>query len=186
MRRLVWWLALLAIAVGAHEATIYATPDVLMSGVMKRLSRSEGWNHMLHAARATEQQRVVVMPSPDLLYSICPYDLAKGPLRFTAPLPADTPWSLSAYDAHTDNYFVVDDQTLGAQQADVVFTAAGQAFAARPGERVVQSPTTHGLLLVRTVISKEARASELDAIRRKAECSTITAGPSTERASPGS
>ncbi len=31
----------------------------------------------------------VVMPSPDLLYSIIGFDLSKGPLHIIAPIPPD-------------------------------------------------------------------------------------------------
>ena len=173
MKRLWMGLGLLLVALAAHQATIVLTPDLLMRGAMKRLARIGGMNQLSFPKQATETERVIVMPSPDLLYSICPYDLSQGPLLFDATLPPDTLWSLSAFDARTNNYFVVDDRQLGTAQPSIVFALASQPVDEVPGRRIVQSPSARGLLLVRTVVDRDERVAELDQWRRKAHCAPL-------------
>lgn len=170
----VWKLLGLAlVAIAAHQATIALTPDLLMRGAMRRLAAIGGLNQLSFPKPATETERVIVMPSPDLLYSVCPYDLSAGPLLFEAELPPQTLWSLSAYDARTDNYFVLDDRNAGTAQPRIVFALDTQTPPAAADRRIVRSPSARGLLLVRTVVDRESRLAELDQWRRKARCTPL-------------
>jgi len=170
-----WIIGLLLLAAAAHEATIALLPRVMMWGLTRRLDRLGGTGRILHAPRADERQRQVVMPSPDLLYSYCLYDLAQGPLRVHAEIPADALWSLSAYDASTDNFFTIDDRDAGGGSVDLVLTPDGRADPAfAPGIRVLRSPSRRGILLFRTLVDQDARMAALDAARRRASCEVLT------------
>ena len=175
-RTAAWLLAGLLLAGAVHEATILATPRLLMWAVMQRLASLGGIGHMVHAPRADESRRQVVMPSPDLLYSYCVYDLAVGPLRVHAEVPANTYWSLSAYDARTDNFYAVNDRDAGAAEVDVLLLPADDnmpAPAVAAGVRVVRSPSRRGLLLLRTLVDRDERVTELDSARRRASCEVL-------------
>jgi uncharacterized membrane protein len=170
-------LVFLLLAAFAYEATILATPRLLMAYAMHRVTAGVGLNHILHAPRADENARAIVMPSPDLLYSACAYDLAAGPLRVHAPIPRETYWSLAAYDARTDNYFTIDDRTAEADAVDLVLVADDVPLpAAASGTRVVRAPGNKGLVLLRTLVDRDERASELDGARRQASCAALPAG----------
>jgi len=158
----------LAIAAAVHVASVVYLPDLIMMRTMAKLAGAGGVNTMQHGARATQASRAVVRPSPDLLYSTCVYDLDKagGRLRVHADGMPRTYWSVSAFDARTDNFYVLDDRHAQGGAFDV--TLAGPQAAAHAGD--IRSPTARGIVLVRTLIENEARLAAVDAARRGAQC----------------
>lgn len=166
--RLLPWVALtLVIAVIVHGATLVALPHFIMSQAMSKMGAI---NTIHHGRRVDETSRGVVRPSPDLLYSSCPYDLSAGPLRVHAPVPPGTYWSVSAFDADTDNYFVRNDRQSGGV---VDFYVVHGAAALPPGATTILSPTRRGLLLFRTLINDGSHFASIDAARRLATCATV-------------
>ena len=170
-RAIPWALAAIVLGVGLHVALIYALPHLVMMRVMDRLGAV---NTIHHAARVDATSRAIVRPSPDLLYSDCPYDLSKGALRVTATVPPDTYWSVSAFDSKTDNFFVLDDRNVNGT-VDFVLIAKGM-IANAGALPVVISPTKHGVLLFRTLIDDEKHFATLDKTRRDARCGGFTKG----------
>lgn len=168
-----WIAAILAIAVLAHFATLHVLPRFVMRRALAEMGAP---NTMQFARRADETSRRVVRPSPDLLYSACPYDLSKGPLEVKARIPHSTYWSVSAFDASTVNYFVRDNVQIEDDAVEIVILPPGQALAPAGGaanRMVVFSPTEKGMVLIRLLINDEARLAELDSIRHDASCATV-------------
>ena len=83
---------------------------------------------MRFGRRPDENSRGVVRPSPDLLYSACPFDLSKGPLKITAHVPHSTYWSVSGFDAATNNFFVRDDQQIAGDSIEIIALRPGMAL----------------------------------------------------------
>jgi uncharacterized membrane protein len=170
-RAIPWILAAIVLGAGLHVALIYALPHLVMMRAMTQLGTV---NTIHHTARADATARTIVRPSPDLLYSDCPYDLSKGALRITAAVPPNTYWSVSAFDSKTDNFFMLDDRNVNGA-VDFVLIAKGM-IANAGALPVVISPTKHGVLLFRTLIDDETHFAALDKIRRQARCSAFTKG----------
>jgi uncharacterized membrane protein len=170
MRRAIpWVLATIVLGVVLHVALVFALPHLIMMRAMERLGAA---NTIHHGARVDASSRAVVRPSPDLLYSACPYDLSHGALRVTAPVPASTYWSVSAFDSQTNNFFVLDDrEAKGA--ADFILAAKPMKAGAL---QVIVSPTEHGVLLFRTLIDNDAHFATLNAARLRARCTPFTRG----------
>ncbi|HET9752176.1 MAG TPA: DUF1254 domain-containing protein, partial [Myxococcales bacterium] len=103
-----------------HVAAIQALPRLIVRVVRHRLEGQVGMNRILHAPLPDSAWRTVVMPSPDLLYSACAYDVSDRPLLVTAEVPEGY-WSVSAFADDTDNFFVENDRTVGRRQMRVVF-----------------------------------------------------------------
>jgi uncharacterized membrane protein len=160
------------VATMAYEGAILMAPRVAMAIAMSRMEKlGGGVNRIAHDSRIDETSHKVVLPSPDLLYSICSYDLGPGPLRVTAEIPAGTYWSLSAYDTNTDNYYSINDLRAAAPAIDLLLAQTGQAIPANlQNLPVIHAPGRRGLLLFRTLIDSEAHFAGLDAMRRKASC----------------
>ncbi len=173
------WAILAAIALGtgvlAYFVTLACVPHLVMDRVM---ANAGGVNAMHHAPRATAASHGVVRPSPDLLYSICPFDLSAGPLRVRSPVPDGTYWSVSAYDSATDNFFTLNDRQAGNSMVDFLIVAGDKAPPRIENLKTVRAPTQTGVVLIRTLISSEKRLPYLDAIRREASCGTFHASPS--------
>lgn len=135
----------LIIALIAHFAFVFAVPRVLMNVAFERLSTG-GANTWHSADRVTPLSRTIVRPSPDFAYSACAYDLADGPLRLRVN-PWHAYWSLSLYAGNSDNYFVIDDRE--ARSGTEIVLVQRRRDAPEDAARIVQSPTTRGVALIR-------------------------------------
>ena len=170
---ILWCAVVLAVAAIVHAATLREMPRFIMA---RSVSRMGPPNVMHFPQRPDENSRVVVRPSPDLLYSICPFNLSKGPLRVTARVPHDTYWSVAAFDPDTNNFFVRDDRQIAGDEIEIVALRPGMIPPPVGGatERIfVFAPSETGVFLFRLLINDESRLAERDAIRRLASCGTI-------------
>jgi uncharacterized membrane protein len=174
-----WWkwiAATLAVAVVAHVASVMFLPRAIMLRTMAGITRAaHGPNHLVFGNRPTAANRGVVRPSPDLLYSSCVFDLerAGGAVRVRARGMPRTYWSVSAFDADTNNFFVVNDRKAG-DHVDVLIVAPGYGGSSTLPK--VESPTRRGIVLFRTLIDDDKRLKEIDAARRHASCDAYQAG----------
>lgn len=164
MRWLPWILATLVVAMAVHVGSVWVLPHVVMS---RALAQMGAVNAIHFGRRADASARGVVRPSPDLLYSSCPFDLSRGPLRVRAPVPRGSYWSVSLFDAWTNNFYVLNDRQA---HGWVDFILVGPHQDKQPLGHVVRAPTEHGLVLFRTLIDDENNFAALDAARRQATC----------------
>ena len=171
-----WIAATLLVAAIVHIATVYFLPRLIMLRTVAGISRQAAANTILHAPRPNANSRGVVRPSPDILYSICVYDLnaAGGAIRVSTHDMPDTYWSVSLFDVDTNNFYALNDRQTKAGAADFVLTASG-APAGNAGLPVVVPPTNRGIVLFRTLINDDSRIAEIDAKRRFAACRPYTA-----------
>jgi uncharacterized membrane protein len=166
-----WIAATLAVAFVVHFGSMMLLPHLVMNRALAQMGAA---NTIHHGRRADATSHGVVRPSPDLLYSSCPFDLSKGPVRVRAPIPPNTYWSVSAFDDATDNFFVENDRQ--AKDSMVDFILVGPHRGKQPVGRIVRSPSERGLILFRTLIADEKNFAALDAGRRQATCGTVRNG----------
>jgi uncharacterized membrane protein len=171
MKTIRFILSVLVIAAITHGALLYLGPSLIMSTAMGRMSAAAGGvNAILHAPRPTAANDSIVRSSPDLLYSVCVYDVSEKPLRIKGDVPPGTYWSASFYDMNTNNYRVINDAQVPSGAFVLVLSKPGAAPLESAGAEALASPTTRGLILFRTLVSSDARQSELDAARRETDC----------------
>lgn len=152
----------------AWQVTLAMTPRALMSLAVARVARGGGYNHFFHAPIVTAASRAIVRPSPDLLYSSCPFDLADAPLLIDVA-PIDAPyWSLSVFDRHTDTAFVGNNVASGNRPLRIAVARLGQAVP--PGYRIVTVDGNRGIALLRILIDREAPIDAIDRQRRATRC----------------
>lgn len=166
-------LAFIAIAAAANLATVIALPWVINAIVLHKVAGLGGENVALPAPRATADARTVVRPSPDLLYTACVFDLSHGPLHITAPVQ-DSYVSVAGFAADTRNFFAVNDSQLapvadGAKRFDLVI-ARDESVAVPGGARRIVSPSTRGLILFRSLISREEDLPRLREFQLQQKC----------------
>ena len=173
MRWVKWGIFTLVLAGIVHWAAISEAPSFIMWRAMGRVGQGK-INTIAHAERATAESRAVVMPSPDLLYSTCVFDVSKRPLKIVSGAPEGTYWSVALYADNTDNFFVLNDAAAKGQPATVVVLGPGQSAPSdAAGMITVSSPTARGLVLIRTLINDDSRQPEIDKARRAATCQTL-------------
>ncbi len=164
-------LATLIIAVVTHFLIVQTFPRLIMSRAMAGIGKLAGANGMVAGKRPDENARSIVMPSPDLLYAACVYDLYKGPLRLSAPVP-DTYWSLSLFASNTDNYFVVNNRKVK-DRIEVVLTGLTDNITLPDGAIQARSPSHHGIALFRFLVRNNADDESVRAFQTKAECALL-------------
>jgi uncharacterized membrane protein len=171
-----WIAATLLVAAVVHGASLLLLPRLIMLRAIAGISKQAAANTILHAPRPTSRSRGVVRPSPDLLYSICVYDLraAGGAVRVSTHDMPETYWSISLFDINTNNFYALNDRQTKAGAADFLLAAAGTSVE-RARLPVVVPPTDRGIVLFRTLINDESRIAGIDAARRFAACSPFTA-----------
>lgn len=166
------WLApiLLGLFCGllAWHATLAAMPRALMALAVRRVASAGGINRMTHAPIVTAKSRAIVRPSPDLLYSSCPYDVGVGPVLIDV-MPIDAPyWSLSVFDTLTNTAFVRNNTQRGGEPLRVALIRKGQVAPA--GYRAVMPAGTRGVALVRVLIDRNAPIDAIDKARLQSRC----------------
>lgn len=169
-QRLAWIAAAVVAAAVVHLVVLYAVPWLVMGAAMRGVTGGAGANTAVFPPRADETSRTIVRPSPDLLYAACVYDLSERPLRIRAKLPRGTYWSISMFAANTDNFFKLNDREVGAPRLDLVLALPGTGVDLPGDARLVEAPTTRGIILTRTLVDDERRLAELDRARRLFVC----------------
>ena len=169
--RALYALIVVGVAAVSHVAAIWAVPRVVMRMAFRAgEKRTGGDNRAYHFKLPAADSRDVVLPSPDILYAGCIYDVSKGPVSITAEVP-ESYWSVALYADNTDNFFVLDDRQVAASHAEVILVAAGTT--PPPGRVVVTAPTTRGLVLFRTLVLDHAKLDALQRLQRTEECAPL-------------
>jgi uncharacterized membrane protein len=172
-----WIGAALLVATVVHGASVLFLPRFIMLRTMAGIVKmSGGANTIMHAPRATWHSRGVVRPSPDLLYSICVYDLgaADGAVRISTHDMPETYWSVSVFDADTNNFYALNDRQAKTGAANFILMPQGKSAGA--GQLpVVMAPTSRGIVLFRTLVNDEGHVAGIDAARHNAACEPFKA-----------
>lgn len=119
-------------------------------------------NQLLHWAGPTQaEDRDVVTPANDLMYTTAWLHLAEGPVRLQVPAAARHPgryFVLALYDAYTENFCNLGPANCAPEGEAVWLRGPGpQAGAAPPpGARVIDCPTALVWLLARVLVRDEA------------------------------
>jgi uncharacterized membrane protein len=151
--RHVWLAALLAIAV--HTISVYWIPRLIMHRVIDTVA-GEGSQPYLPPP-IDHTHRRVVMPSPDLLYAVCAYDLADGPLSIKLDGSYARYWSIALYNSRSDNFLTLSGDTLGASGVDLTIDET--------------KSTRKGLLLMRVLTgANPAWLTEAETFRKRLRC----------------
>jgi uncharacterized membrane protein len=167
-----WAVAMIVVAVAVHVLSMMYLPHVIMHAALNKMGAV---NTIHHQKRVDEHARGVVRPSPDLLYSACPFDLSNGALEVKAPVPPGTYWSVSAFDNSTNNFFALNDRQIGGQPLELIILPPHKGTEPMhiAGRLVIRAPTVHGLVLFRTLVNDEKKFAKIDAMRRQATCAPM-------------
>jgi uncharacterized membrane protein len=174
MKQWIKYLAAIAIlSLVVHLLVVASIPYMVMITSFSK-SKQSGItpNKIIHEPPITSDFRKVVMPSPDLLYSACIYDLSEGALLIKAVVPEDTYWSVSFYASNTDNYFVINDRSVEKREVKLLLVS-GEKHPEIEGAKLVISPTEKGIVIFRIFIPSEDRLDELIAIQKQASCELV-------------
>ena len=175
-----WLIPLLVFAAGlvlGGWAALNAVPGAIMNKAMTRIAANTGNDGRAHhAPRLREDNQTIVRASPDILYSVCIFDVSERPLAIEAPWPSDGHYaSVSFYDARTNNFAVMSDRDAGgAASSRILLQSDGEAGSNAAYDRTILAPTTTGLVLYRRVIDAETDMDTVQAERRGFTCTELS------------
>ena len=177
-------LAAAAAGAASYFAMLHYTPDLLMAAALRKTTEaSGGYNHMVHRPLTTAENQTIIRPSPDLLYSACPYDVSVTPLIIHAvPVPGHYS-SISVFDARTDVAGVLNDEAMAGQPATVIVARDGQAVPVgnAANAKVIRVHGARGIVLQRVLLGNVQELASIDAIRRQTSCSPLVETATGER-----
>lgn len=176
-----WCTVCLGTGILVHILALYSMPWMIMQYALHKIRagvpNTPVVNDMIHYGVRTPADRDVVRPSPDLLYSICMYDLSNGDLLISGNTPKQTYQSIALYGSNTDNYFVLSNQDIAGDNYSVRVTIrerAGATDGATAPHNAV-SPTKTGIVLVRTLLANEADYESIAAVQKTGACRIASA-----------
>ena len=144
-----------AMAIAVHLASIYLAPDLIMRRVIKTVASESAQPYWPPPIDHT--QRRIVMPSPDLLYAVCAYDLSQGPLQVELAASYPRYWSIALYNSRSDNFMTVSSGEVKENPMPLIIDESVS--------------TRRGLLLMRVLTGgKPEWLAEADAFRRQLSC----------------
>ncbi|MGA0735171.1 MAG: DUF1254 domain-containing protein [Steroidobacteraceae bacterium] len=147
------------IAMALHIIAVLLIPRLVMTRVIDTVA-GEGLRPFLPPP-IDHTHRRVVMPSPDLLYAVCAYDLADGPLRITLKGSYARYWSIALYNSRSDNFLTMSSDDVGNNGVDLTIDETRS--------------TQHGLLLMRVMTGTNPEwLSEAEAFRQTLRCEQQT------------
>ncbi len=168
-----WIAAAIISAFIVHIVAVLLVPPVVMTVAMARMADAGADQAIVHMPPPTAASRSVVRPSPDLAYSVCLFDLSKGPLLVKAKVP-ETYWSVSAFAHNTDNFFVVNDQQITGDTLEFIIRREEDELAGYSGVPVSFAPSDRGIVLMRMLVTDREQYLEMDPVRRQATCETLS------------
>lgn len=172
-------LSLTVTAIVVHVAAVWAVPRIIMQVLMHSpaAQRMNMQNQAAYTPPVTAQSRQVVMPSPDLLYSVCVFDVRDGPVHVTAHPQLTNYWSIALYASNSDNFFVVNDRKAAGKPVDLWLVSEGanaQGKTVPEGSTVVVTPSTEGFLLMRVLTSDyHLEKDTVEPARRTLQCKKV-------------
>lgn len=166
------------VAASAHALTVWAVPRLIMDRIIALGSADSGLeraNGVTLPPPTDHTQRRIVMPSPDLLYATCFFDLADEPMRVTLSTDYPRYWSIALYASTSDNFFVVNDRSAPDGRVNLTVIAPHHDAAnstPQNSDTVVVSPTRRGMLLMRLLVNDDPKVrAAAEAARRSLRCS---------------
>ena len=179
-RRRPWYVRIEVLAVVAlltHLLVVWAIPYAIMAALSRAApAEGRGPGVAYFPPMTDHTQRRVVMPSPDLLYATCSFDVRQQALRIQADPKLPGYWSIALYGANSDNFFVLNDRKAAGVPVDLVLIGPDtpEPTAVPAGARMVRAPGGRGLLLMRVLVGDYAAEHEaVEAARRTLRCTPL-------------
>lgn len=165
---------ILGLLIGA-AITLHVLPGLIMARAMDRIESLGGDAvGVRHAPPVTAENQTIVRASPDILYSVCLYDLADGPMRIDVTWPTNDNYaSVSFYDANTNNFRAISDRDVDGPTTSISLARRFESFVPDQTDAHASAPTTTGLILFRRVIDASTDLDIAETERRGFTCTQM-------------
>ena len=157
IRLALWILGALLLGGIVHLSTVLAMPTAATQDAYSRLSQRTPVNAVVPLPAAAGQDATMPFMDPAFAVAVCRYDLSTGALKLHAPL-SQAYTSVTFYTRNSVAYYAINDRAAGRRSIELDLMTAEQ-HAQLPAEEdvtaadrlIIESPTTTGLILLRTL-----------------------------------
>lgn len=126
---------------------------------------------------STHEDRWVVTPANDLLYSTAWLNLADGPVVLATPAPTGRYFVMALLDAHTNNWVNLGPDECGGRAARFAIAGPDWQGEPPPDVRLVRAPTDLVWVIGRILVDDEADLSAAQAFQRGFTLSPLNGQP---------
>jgi uncharacterized membrane protein len=140
-----------------HLVTMLVLPRTATQDAYARLTPVAPANKMTALAPASPQNSPIPFTDPAFASAVCRYDLADGPIKFTAPVSIAYT-SVSFYTRRGVAFYAINDRAAGRRVIELNLMTTEQREQLPEDEDVtaadrliVESPTTEGLIILRAL-----------------------------------
>ena len=170
-----WIIKFITAAVLSHAFFLWVGPHIVMSKLDKGLKRvqteyrpecGERWVEGVIYSNPDCLSDVASSrrPNPDFIYTLIPYDLKKGNLLVSAPVPSDDRyWSIHAHNRNTDAFYKITNTEIDGDRFKFLVTRDRNL---RSDLSVAYASSNKGLILFRLTMKNFKEYSILDEFRR--------------------
>ena len=168
-----WIIKFITAAVLSHAFFLWVGPHIVMSKLDKNLKRAqteyrpecgERWVEGVFYVNPDCLSESVRKPNPDFIYTLIPYDLKKGNLIVSAPVPSDDRyWSIHAHNRNTDAFYKITNTEIDGDYFKFLVTRDRNL---NPELPVAYASSNKGLILFRLAMKNFNEYSILDEFRR--------------------
>jgi uncharacterized membrane protein len=167
-------LATLVLAAVGHAVIVVASPYLMMRRQMRIHLASRSANQLSPGRRASADVRTAARrPNADMLMSNAVFDLRKGPLRFSSPVPRDYYWSVSFFGANSVCFRVFNQADVASDAVDIRLILKGAEDASADDAQVVTSPSKRGIVVIRQAIPSAEAFADVAALQNRATLSAV-------------
>lgn len=176
IRMSLWLLAAVLLGGIVHLMTVLLLPSVATKDAFARVAAIAPVNAVVPVPPPTPENAVIPFMDPAFAVSVCRYDLALAPLKFSVPVsPAYT--SVSFYTRSDVAYYAINDRAAGRRVIELdLMTNAQRAELpddeeiTRADRLIVTSPTTTGLIVIRALAPEPGWIPAVRAALASARC----------------
>jgi len=170
-----WIIKFITAAVLSHAFFLWVGPHIVMYKLDKDLKRAqteyrpecgERWVAGVVYSNPDCLSDVASSrrPNPDFIYTLIPYDLKKGNLLVSAPVPSDDRyWSIHAHNRNTDAFYKITNTEIDGDRFKFLVTRDRNL---RSDLSVAYASSNKGLILFRLTMKNFKEYSILDEFRR--------------------
>jgi uncharacterized membrane protein len=175
-RTLIFIVGGLLLAGVIHIATVLIVPFFARNDAWSAVARfgREGQFHVLPVLDAGNEPLPAL--DPRMLYAVCRFTLAGGPVRIEASLPDDF-WSVAVFDRRGRNVYSLNDRSAEGSELDLaVITPVQMALlrqdppASLESAVVVELPIAEGFVVIRVFVADDTQLPGATAALGTADC----------------
>jgi hypothetical protein len=160
----------------AAEAYVAGSPLVVSVRTLQRLGGLVGVNRLFwQTALSGPQNRIIVAPNRDTLYSIAVLDLRSEPMALTLPAVTDRYFTYQLLDAWTESFAYLGTRATGGRAGTWVITPPGWEGELPAGAERLESPTPQVFLLGRFLVDDDADIANVTAISTRSTLQPLSA-----------